>query len=115
MKVIVFTLFSACATLALCLFLFGCTTTPQTTAYNTLYTVEQSTTAAYDAYLSAAIQGTVSTNSLPALSKEYNDFQASMAAAVILVQNNTNALASTNLVAEGAAIVTAITTIESNK
>lgn len=104
--------FTACLLLLVVglILLEGCTTNEQTTAYNTLYSTEQTTTAAYNGYLAAIMKGTVSTNSLPAISHDYNMFQADMSVAVLLVQNTTNALAPANLVSEGSAIVTAIST-----
>lgn len=93
----------------------GCTTTQQTAAYNTLSGLETGTTAAYNAYLTLVAQGTVSTNSVPQVSHDFNDFQSAMVLAVLAAQNNTNALAPTNLVAEAAAVVSLINTVEQSK
>lgn len=78
----------------------GCTTSQQTTSFNTLYSLEHTTTAAYDGYVAAIIKGQASTNGLPKISKAFNTFQASMAVALDAVQNSTNALAPPNLVIE---------------
>jgi hypothetical protein len=93
-------------------FFIGCTTSQQTAAYNTLSGLETGTTAAYNAYLTLVVQGKVTTNAVPQVSHAYNDFQAAMVIATVSAQNNTNALAPTNLVTEAAAVVNLITTIE---
>jgi hypothetical protein len=89
----------------------SCTTSQQTTAYKTLYGLEVATTGAYDAYSKAVIAGSVPTNDVPKVSHAFNDFQAGMQAAVVAVQNNTNALAPANLVSESDAVINLITTI----
>jgi hypothetical protein len=89
----------------------GCTTSQQTTAYKTLYGLEVATTGAYDGYTAAVIKGAIPTNSVPQVSHAFNDFQAAMGVAVVAAQNNTNALASANLVTESTAVINLITTV----
>lgn len=89
----------------LVLALYGCTTSQQSTAFKTIGTLEDTTTAAVDQYYAGVIKGTFTTNSMPQISKAYNDFQAAMTLAVGLVQNNTNALAPANLVQESADLI----------
>lgn len=88
----------ACGSLALAVpTLTGCKGTPQQIAFKTLSTVETTTTAAYDTYVSQVIAGTVPTNSLPTISRKFNLFQASFLIALDGVQYNTNALAPDSL------------------
>ena len=89
----------------------SCTTTQQTAAYKTLYGLEVATTGAYDGYTAAVIKGAIPTNSVPQVSKAFNDFQAAEQVAVIAAANNTNALAPANLVMESTAIINLITTV----
>ena len=78
--------------LLLTIALIGCTTTAIKNAYNTLYSVEVTTTAAYDGYLTAVIKKEVSTNDVPKVSRAYNQFQTGMREAIVLAQYNwTNA------------------------
>jgi len=81
--------------------IFGCTTSQQTTAYQTLYGLETGVTAAYSGYTSLVIKGSVSTNQVPTISHAFNDFQAAMLPALDAVQFSTNALAPASLVTEG--------------
>lgn len=92
--------------------LYGCTTNQQKIALNTLGTLEQTTTAAVDAYDSLVIKGTVPTNDVPRVSKAYNTFQASMLVALDAVQFNTNAVSPPSLVVESQDVINLITTIE---
>jgi hypothetical protein len=110
MKVIVFTLFSACLTLALCLFLFGCTTTQQTTAYKTIGSVEVSAVAAYDGYCTLVIQGTVPTNSVPQVAAAYNQLQSDALLAASVASQGTNAIATTNLLTDLTQLTSVVTT-----
>ncbi len=90
----------------------GCTTTQQTAAYKTLYSLEQTTTAAVDAYYAGAIKGTWSTNGIPAVSRAYDDFQLSMTAAVALAAGNSNAVAPAGLVDKSTGIINTISTVK---
>jgi len=90
---------------------YGCTTTQQTTSFNTLWTLESSTKSIYDGYLALVVQGRLATNEVPQISKLFNDFQASMLLAESLVQYNTNAIAPTNLVIESQQLINLIQTI----
>lgn len=93
----------------------GCTTSQQTIAYNTLFSLEKTTTAAIDTYDSMVIKGTIPTNSVPQVSKAYNDFQAAFVLAVDAVQFNTNAVAPPALVVESQDLLNLITTVEGTK
>ena len=93
----------------------GCTTSQQTTAYQTLYGLETGATQAYAAYTSLVIKGTVATNDVPTISRAYNTFQAAMLPALDAVQYSTNALAPANLVQESSDLINLITTAENKK
>ena len=92
--------------------LTSCTTTQQGIAYNTLYSVEHTTVAAYDGYIQAVIRGQLATNGVPVVSKSFNRFQASFLVALDLVQNNTNAIAPSSLVMESQDVINAIATFK---
>lgn len=93
----------------------GCTTSQQTTAFNTLYTVEHTTVAAYDGYLTSVIKGTTATNDLPKVSKAFNTFQKSFLVALDAAQFNTNALAPASLVTESQDLLNLLTTVKGKK
>lgn len=96
-------------------FTTGCNTSQQQIAFNSLYTVEHTTVAAYDGYISGVIGGTVSTNGVPRVSKAFNTFQASFIVALDAAQFNTNALAPANLVTESQDVLSLITTVKGGK
>lgn len=66
----------------------GCKTSGQTLVYNTLYSVQNTTLAAYDAYLYQVVKGTISTSSTPAVSQAFNRFQTGMQVALAAAQFN---------------------------
>ncbi len=68
--------------------LIACTTTQKKNAYNTLYSLEVSTGAAYHGYLTEVVKGKVSTNNVPKVSGAYNKFQIGVNAAAEAVQFN---------------------------
>lgn len=90
----------------------GCKSSQQQTAFDTLYSVEQVTVSAYDSYVTLVIQGTVSTNGVPQVSKAFNTFQASCLIALDAVQYNTNALCPPDLLVESQDVVNLITDIK---
>ena len=90
----------------------GCTSTQQRVAFNTLYSVEQSTTAALNSYDTLVIKGSVPTNDVPQISAAYNTFQAAFLVALDAAQFNTNAIAPPALIVEGQDVVNLITTIQ---
>jgi len=93
----------------------GCSTTQQTVTEKTIFGLEVTTSAAYDAYSLAVIKGAVPTNDLPKISAAFNDFQQAVQVAVVISQNNSNALAPANLATESAAVISLIQTIETKK
>lgn len=105
MKIITLTI------LAAALIVVGCTTNQQKVAFNSLATLEQTTTAAVDAYDSLVIQGKVATNGVPQVSKAYNDFQVSFVLALDAVRFNTNAVSPPSLVVESQDLVNLISTL----
>ena len=88
----------------------GCSTTTQTNTYNALASIEATADVAYNNYVAQVIKGTVPTNSLPAVSKAYNDLHAAVNVAATLDQSGTNVLVSTNLTAELTSLVNLIST-----
>jgi hypothetical protein len=87
--------------------IIGCKN-PQATALNTLSSLEQTTTAAYQGYIAGVIKGVVPTNNVPLISHMYNTFQADMIVAIVAVQGNSNSVAPPNIISESAAVVSQI-------
>ena len=67
-------------------------------AYNTLYSLEHSTVAAYDTFSYGVIHGQWKTNGVPQVSKDYDQFQIGMRAAVEIAQYDKSQLAPSNVV-----------------
>lgn len=95
--------------------IIGCTTTQQRTTFNSLSSIESTTTAAFNAYGGLVIQGKIPTNDLPKVAAMYNKFQAGELLAVELAQNNTNALAPSALIAESVDLINLINLIKGGK
>lgn len=87
-----------------------CTPSQQTLAYKSIYSVETGATAAYDAYLTSVVRGTVTTNSLPFISHSYNLLQLAVKTATLQVQGNANAPAPAALQSQAAAFVSEVST-----
>lgn len=96
--------------LLLAIGLAACTTSQQTAAYNTIFSLEKTTTAAYDGYLDLVIQGQVQTNAMPVVAKAYNNFQAAATTATDAANYSTNALAPPNLVTLAQDVINQINT-----
>jgi hypothetical protein len=90
----------------------GCTSSQQRVAFNTLYSVEQTTRVAVDAYDMEIAMGNVPTNDVPRVSAAFNTFQAAFLVALDAAEFNTNAIAPPNLVIEGEDVVNLITTLK---
>jgi hypothetical protein len=73
-------------------FLIGCASQGKL-LYNTLASVQTVTTGTYNGYLDLVVKGTLPTNSVPKISKDYNAFQSVWSAAVMVAQFNTNTIA----------------------
>lgn len=84
--------------------------TPRTVVYNTIFSLQKSTLAAYDNYLDGVISGTIPTNGLPKVSAEFNKFQMASMVAINLNQAGTNTLASSNLVSMANSVLNLIVT-----
>lgn len=102
---------SLCGMAALPVAFTGCGTTKQEVAYKTIYTVQQATVAAYDAYISQVIAGRVPTNGVPAVSKAFDSFQAATRVAETAAQWNTNAPASSQLTTLSADLLSLIAAV----
>jgi len=103
---------SLCACSAI---IIGCTTSQQTTTYKTLFSLEQTTTAAYDTYLALVVNGQIPTNGMPTIAHAYNTFHAASIVALDGVQYNTNALAPLNLLTESQDIINLIAVAKGGK
>lgn len=106
MKKLILSLLIVCA---------GCTATQQKVTYNTIYSVEVSTKAAYDSYLTLVVKGQTTTNFVPQVTKVFNDFQAGAILATVATQNNTNALAPSSLIDEANAVINLINVVKGAK
>ena len=95
--------------LVIALFIGACATSPQKAAYNTLYTLEHSTTAAYDTFIYGVVRGHFKTNDVPTVSKNYDQFQIGMRGAVELAQFDWAAIAPSNVVHLGTVVIRSIT------
>ena len=94
--------------LVIALFIGACTSTPKKVAFDTLYTLEHSTTASYDTYIAGVIKGTWKTNDVPTVSNNYDQFQIGMRGAVELAQFNWEAIAPSNVVHLGSVVIKSI-------
>ena len=86
----------------------NCTTTQKKTAYNTLYSLELTTTASYQGYLTSVVKGTIPTNNVPKVSAVYNKFQLGMTEAVTVAQFNWTNLAPATVVGLASDVLNAI-------
>lgn len=97
--------------IGLCALPQGCAS-QQKVVFNTLYSVEHTTVAAYDGYMASVISGATSTNAVPKVSKGFNTFQASFLVALDAAQFNTNAIAPASLVQESSDLINLINTVK---
>lgn len=93
----------------------GCSTSQQRTIYNTLASTEAAAQATTTGYFTAAAKGLADTNGIPQVSKAFNDFQAVMQVAVVVAQNNSNALAPANVVQELSVVISTVGQFTSTK
>ena len=91
------------------LFVIGCASASKT-LYNTLSSVQVTTSGAYNAYLDLVVQGRLPTNSVPTISKDYTIFQGIWTGAVTAGALGVNTIA-TQPVTDAAAKVVADITI----
>lgn len=87
----------------------------QRTIYNTLGSVEQTATATVKGYYTACIKSYADTNGIPQVASSYTKFQSVMQNAVLLAQNNTNALATDNVLQELASVTSTVATFSTKK
>jgi hypothetical protein len=93
----------------------GCkTTTGKTVVYNSLYTVEKVTTAAYDAYSTGVIKGTWPITGVAKVSAAYNQFQNGVQVALQAAQFNWQAPAPVDLTNLSNGVLAAITQAKGN-
>lgn len=91
----------------------GCSTSQQRQTINTLYSVGQTTDAAYKSYLDLVVAGKVPTNSVPGVSARYAEFQQAFSAAIVLSTLNTNAPPTPAVTAAAANLTSAIAVAKS--
>ncbi len=96
--------------LSLTLFIGCMTANQQRTTFNTLGSIEQTATATVTGYYVACAKGFADTNGIPKVASSFNKFQGVMQVAVILAQNNTNALATENVMQELSAVTATVAT-----
>jgi hypothetical protein len=108
-------LLSILSLVALLVIMLGCTTSQQTNTYNALATLELTADSSYSNYVALVIKGNISTNSLPQVSKAYNDLHAAIIAAAALDQAGTNVFVPANLTVELTDLVNLITTATQGK
>lgn len=87
----------------------------QRVTYNSLYSVGRTVDAAYRSYLDLVLAGQVSTNKVPAISRQYNEFQAVFGTAVALAASNTNAPPEPRVAAQAASLTAAIADARGSK
>jgi hypothetical protein len=92
-----------------------CSTSSQRTAYNSIFTVEQTASTAVDGYYALVIKGVVKTNDVPAVSLRFNQFQAAATIAATTSAAGTNAIAPASLSAELADLLAFISTLTATK
>lgn len=85
--------------------LSGCASSPQTIAYKTLASVGNGVDSAEKAYLDLIVKGDIPTTSFVTVQKDYNTFQRDFAAALVIAEGSTNALAPASLVTESASFI----------
>lgn len=100
------------SSLAMAVFLAGCSTPTSTVTYDTLATTGVTVNSAYSAYLDLVVKGTVPTNSVPAISAAFNDFQGLYAAALAVAQFNPTNPAPANVAAAASNLVSKINAAE---
>lgn len=100
-------LFSVAALVG-CLILNACESTPKQKTYNTIYTLQLATTAAFDSYISLAVDGKVPTNGIPRVSTAYNKFQVSSLIAQDAAHFAVDAKAPSSLITESQDVINLI-------
>lgn len=93
----------------------GCTTNQQSIAYKTIGSINDAANITYSHYADLVIAGTISTNSLPAVSLRYNQIKSACLLAATASSNGTNAIAPAALTAELADFTSFIATLKTTK
>lgn len=89
----------------------SCNQNPQRTAYNSIFSVEQTAAAAVDGYYAAVIKGQARTNEVPNVSAAFNELQAACTLAASVDQAGTNAIAPAALTSELLQLTSLIATL----
>lgn len=106
-----FALALCCLAVPLAIVTTGCHTPPQRTAYNSIFSVEQTASAAVDGYYAAVIHGQARTNEVPKVSAAFNDLQAACTLAASVDRAGTNAIAPAALTTELLQLTSLIATL----
>ena len=101
------------AAIGLAIVLAGCAT--GRAYYNTLSSLQITTTAAYNGYLDLVVKGAITTNAVPTVSKDYNLFQVVWSSAVAVAHFNTNAVAPSAVTDAAAKVVNDISAAKGTK
>lgn len=94
------------AILALALFV-GCTGPQQRITVNTLSSLHTAVDGAVASYFALVAEGAVSTNDVPAVAKDYRDFQTAFNLAVTAAQSNPNTPATPEVQAAASKVLAA--------
>lgn len=100
------------AFLLLFLLTSGMTCTPgqQRTTYTTIYSLEDGTANAYQAYMTLVLQNKIPTNAVPKISDDFRVFQVAAQTAIELARGNTNAAPTGDMAAKSVALIGEINT-----
>ena len=85
-----------------------CTPSQERVTYNSLWTAEQATTGALNAYFDLVISGQAPTNGLPVVKAAYDDFQMALYLAVSASPAGTNGPVTALVSTKQTAVITAI-------
>ena len=82
-----------------------CAPSAQTASYNTLSSVQLTTSGAYNAYLDLVIQGKIATNMVPTISRDYSIFMAVWSGAVSVAETGVIAPATPSVAVAAATVI----------
>lgn len=92
----------------------GCATQSRT-LYNTLASVQATTSGAYSGYLDLVVQGKLTTNSVPVVSRDYTLFQGAWSSAVTMAAGGVTNPAPQNVTEASAKVLADITVAKGSK
>ncbi len=102
--------------LALCVGLMACQSSPQKLAIQSLAETGHAVNDSYEGYLSLVVQGKIPTNDVPRVTTYYRDFQVSFGAAAQLAHFATNdTFSSAEVLSAANRVLTAVSQIKGGK